>query len=191
VQIIPCYTPQCGDSSCIFCFPPRGKRTNLCPKIRSTQGQGVMPDGTTRFTDSNGDDIFHFMGCSTFSEYTVRLLPIPNRTRFALPAKCWSGLGFGGLSDPVYGGRICCFGTDPQCMLLTGRRRDLVRQGLRHRAARCVLAAGMRRVHRSWCCVELLRYRGRFDRRSVWSGCRRPGCHPRRADAGCQADFCN
>lgn len=77
MQVIPCYTPQCGDPSCIFCFPPRGKRTNLCPKIRGTQGQGVMPDGTTRFTDSNGDEIFHFMGCSTFSEYTVRASSLP------------------------------------------------------------------------------------------------------------------
>jgi len=70
-KVIPCYTPQCGDPSCIFCFPPRGKRTNLCPKIRATQGGGVMPDGTTRFTGSDGEEIKHFMGCSTFSEYTV------------------------------------------------------------------------------------------------------------------------
>lgn len=70
-HVIPCYTPQCGEPECIFCFPPRGKRTNLCPKIRGTQGKGVMPDGTSRFTDSEGKTIWHFMGCSTFSEYTV------------------------------------------------------------------------------------------------------------------------
>ena len=53
--------------SCIFCQSPK---TNLCPAIRSTQGQGLMPDGTSRF--SIGDQIiYHFMGCSTFSEYTV------------------------------------------------------------------------------------------------------------------------
>jgi S-(hydroxymethyl)glutathione dehydrogenase/alcohol dehydrogenase len=46
-------------------------RTNLCPAIRSTQGQGVMPDGTTRFKTKDGKEIYHFMGCSTFSEYTV------------------------------------------------------------------------------------------------------------------------
>eukprot|EP01051_Picozoa_sp_SAG22_P024786 SAG22_NODE_7034_length_783_cov_1.390351_2_plen_104_part_00 len=56
---------------CIFCHPPRGKRTNLCPKIRATQGAGTMPDGTVRFTGADGADISHFMGCSTFSEYTV------------------------------------------------------------------------------------------------------------------------
>jgi len=66
-KIIPCYTPECRESSCIFCMSPK---TNLCPKIRSTQGKGVMPDGTSRFS-LNGKTIYHFMGCSTFSEYTV------------------------------------------------------------------------------------------------------------------------
>jgi S-(hydroxymethyl)glutathione dehydrogenase/alcohol dehydrogenase len=67
-HVIPCYTPQCSQPSCIFCMSPK---TNLCPTIRSTQGQGVMPDGTTRFHDANGNNIYHFMGCSTMSEYTV------------------------------------------------------------------------------------------------------------------------
>jgi len=68
-HVIPCYTPQCGEVDCIFCMSPR---TNLCPKIRATQGRGVMPDGTSRFVDTrNGDPIYHFMGCSTMSEYTV------------------------------------------------------------------------------------------------------------------------
>lgn len=67
-HVIPAYTPQCCKPSCIFCQSPK---TNLCPAIRSTQGQGVMPDGTTRFTDKDGKEIFHFMGCSTMSEYTV------------------------------------------------------------------------------------------------------------------------
>ena len=67
-HVIPCYTPQCGETSCIFCMSPK---TNLCPKIRSSQGAGKMPDGTVRFKDKDGNDIFHFMGCSTMSEYTV------------------------------------------------------------------------------------------------------------------------
>ena len=66
-RIIPCYTPECRENSCIFCQSPK---TNLCPKIRSTQGQGLMPDGTSRFS-IDGQVIYHFMGCSTFSEYTV------------------------------------------------------------------------------------------------------------------------
>lgn len=67
-HVIPAYTPQCCQSTCIFCQSPK---TNLCPTIRGTQGRGVMPDGTTRFKDSTGQPIYHFMGCSTFSEYTV------------------------------------------------------------------------------------------------------------------------
>ena len=67
-KVIPCYTPQCKESDCIFCASPK---TNLCPKIRGTQGQGVMPDGTTRFKTADGTPVAHFMGCSTFAEYTV------------------------------------------------------------------------------------------------------------------------
>mmetsp|Transcript_8004 Transcript_8004/g.15075 ORF Transcript_8004/g.15075 Transcript_8004/m.15075 type:complete len:385 (+) Transcript_8004:95-1249(+) len=67
-HVIPCYTPQCCEAQCIFCQSPK---TNLCPKIRSTQGKGVMPDGSVRFKDHDGNPIYHFMGCSTMSEYTV------------------------------------------------------------------------------------------------------------------------
>jgi S-(hydroxymethyl)glutathione dehydrogenase/alcohol dehydrogenase len=64
-HVIPLYTPECGE--CKFC---KSGKTNLCQKIRVTQGQGVMPDGTSRFS-VNGKKILHFMGTSTFSEYTV------------------------------------------------------------------------------------------------------------------------
>jgi S-(hydroxymethyl)glutathione dehydrogenase/alcohol dehydrogenase len=67
-KVIPCYTPQCREADCIFCASPK---TNLCPKIRGTQGQGTMPDGTTRFKTDEGTPLAHFMGCSTFAEYTV------------------------------------------------------------------------------------------------------------------------
>ncbi|OQE16764.1 hypothetical protein PENSTE_c023G01516 [Penicillium steckii] len=63
--VIALYTPECGE--CKFC---RSGKTNLCGKIRDTQGKGVMPDGTSRFR-ARGKDILHFMGCSTFSQYTV------------------------------------------------------------------------------------------------------------------------
>ena len=63
--VIPLYIPQCRD--CKFCNNPK---TNLCSKIRATQGKGLMPDGTRRFK-CNGQELYHFMGCSTFSEYTV------------------------------------------------------------------------------------------------------------------------
>ena len=64
-HVIPLYTPECG--VCKFCT---SGKTNLCQAIRSTQGQGLMPDGTTRFS-LNGKPIYHYMGTSTFSEYTV------------------------------------------------------------------------------------------------------------------------
>ena len=64
-HIIPLYTPECRD--CAFCT---SGKTNLCQAIRATQGQGLMPDGTSRFS-RNGERILHFMGTSTFSEYTV------------------------------------------------------------------------------------------------------------------------
>lgn len=64
-HVIPLYTPECG--SCKFC---NSGKTNLCQAIRVTQGQGVMPDGTSRFS-INGKRVLHFMGTSTFSEYTV------------------------------------------------------------------------------------------------------------------------
>jgi len=64
-HVIPLYTPECGQ--CKFCL---SGKTNLCQAIRTTQGKGLMPDGTTRFS-SSGMNIFHYMGTSTFSEYTV------------------------------------------------------------------------------------------------------------------------
>jgi S-(hydroxymethyl)glutathione dehydrogenase/alcohol dehydrogenase len=64
-HVIPLYTPECGE--CKFC---KSGKTNLCQAIRVTQGQGVMPDGTSRFS-LNGKKLLHFMGTSTFSQYTV------------------------------------------------------------------------------------------------------------------------
>ena len=64
-HVIPLYTPECG--VCKFCT---SGKTNLCQAIRVTQGKGLMPDGTSRFS-KNGKPIHHYMGTSTFSEYTV------------------------------------------------------------------------------------------------------------------------
>ena len=64
-HVIPLYTPECGE--CEFCL---SGKTNLCQAIRATQGQGLMPDGSSRFSH-NGQPVFHYMGTSTFSEYTV------------------------------------------------------------------------------------------------------------------------
>ena len=64
-HVIPLYTPECRE--CDYCT---SGRTNLCQAIRVTQGQGVMPDGTSRFS-LNGKNIFHYMGCSTFANFSV------------------------------------------------------------------------------------------------------------------------
>lgn len=64
-HVIPLYTPECRQ--CDYCLNPK---TNLCQSIRSTQGKGLMPDGTTRFS-KDGKPIYHYMGTSTFSNYTV------------------------------------------------------------------------------------------------------------------------
>ncbi len=64
-HVIPLYTAECRD--CKFC---KSGKTNLCQRVRATQGQGLMPNGTSRFS-YQGQPIFHYMGCSTFSEYTV------------------------------------------------------------------------------------------------------------------------
>jgi S-(hydroxymethyl)glutathione dehydrogenase / alcohol dehydrogenase len=64
-HVIPLYTPECRQ--CKSCL---SRKTNLCTAIRATQGKGVMPDGTSRFSIGK-DKIYHYMGCSTFSNYTV------------------------------------------------------------------------------------------------------------------------
>jgi S-(hydroxymethyl)glutathione dehydrogenase/alcohol dehydrogenase len=64
-HVIPLYTPECG--KCEYCL---SGKTNLCQAIRETQGQGLMPDGTSRFSIGK-DKIFHYMGTSTFANYTV------------------------------------------------------------------------------------------------------------------------
>src|SRR5262250_495465 len=64
-HVIPLYTPECRQ--CKSCL---SRKTNLCTQIRATQGKGLMPDGTSRFS-YKGQTIFHYMGCSTFSNYTV------------------------------------------------------------------------------------------------------------------------
>ena len=64
-HVIPLYTPECRE--CDYCLHPK---TNLCQAIRATQGQGLMPDGSSRFS-YKGKPVLHYMGCSTFSNYTV------------------------------------------------------------------------------------------------------------------------
>ncbi|UEX76450.1 S-(hydroxymethyl)glutathione dehydrogenase/class III alcohol dehydrogenase [Spiribacter halobius] len=88
-HVIPLYVPECGE--CKFC---RSGRTNLCGAIRTTQGKGVMPDGTSRFS-ARGRTLHHFMGTSTFSEYTVlpEISVVKVRKEAPLDRVCLLGCG--------------------------------------------------------------------------------------------------
>ena len=86
-HVIPLYTAECGE--CLFC---KSGKTNLCVAVRATQGKGVMPDGTSRFS-YNGQPIYHYMGCSTSANTPwwprsrwPRSTPMPTPSRSA----CWA-----------------------------------------------------------------------------------------------------
>ena len=88
-HVIPLYTPECRQ--CKFC---RSGKTNLCQAIRETQGQGVMPDGTSRFS-VGGESLYHYMGTSTFSNYTVlpEIALAKIRTDAPFDKVCYIGCG--------------------------------------------------------------------------------------------------
>jgi len=88
-HVIPLYTPECRE--CKACL---SQKTNLCTAIRATQGKGVMPDGTSRFS-YKGNPIYHYMGCSTFSNYTVLPEIAVARIRSDAPfdKACYMGCG--------------------------------------------------------------------------------------------------
>lgn len=88
-HVIPLYIPECKE--CKFC---KSGKTNLCQAVRAFQGRGVFPDETTRFT-CKGQKVFHFMGCSTFSQYTVvlEISVVKVSTHAALNKACLLGCG--------------------------------------------------------------------------------------------------
>lgn len=88
-HVIPLYTPECGQ-----CKSCRSGKTNLCTAIRATQGQGLMPDGTSRFS-YQGKPIFHYMGCSTFSNFTVlpEIAVAKIRADAPFQSSCYIGCG--------------------------------------------------------------------------------------------------
>lgn len=111
--VIPLYTPECRE--CEYCLHPK---TNLCQAIRSTQGQGVMPDGTSRFS-LDGKPILHYMGCSTFSNFTVlpEIAVAKIREDAPLDKVCYIGCGVTtGIGAVVFeakvepGSRVVVFG---------------------------------------------------------------------------------
>lgn len=88
-HVIPLYTPECGQ-----CKSCRSGKTNLCTAIRATQGKGLMPDGTTRFS-YKGQPIYHYMGCSTFSNFTVlpEIAVAKIRSDAPFQTSCYIGCG--------------------------------------------------------------------------------------------------
>ena len=88
-HVIPLYTPECG--KCKTCL---SGKSNLCTAIRATQGQGLMPDGTSRFS-YKGQMIHHYMGCSTFSNFTVlpEIAVAKIRTDAPFQSSCYIGCG--------------------------------------------------------------------------------------------------
>ena len=88
-HVIPLYTPECRQ--CKSCL---SRKTNLCTAIRATQGKGVMPDGTSRFS-YKGAPVFHYMGCSTFSNFTVlpEIAVAKIRTDAPFDKACYIGCG--------------------------------------------------------------------------------------------------
>ena len=88
-HVIPLYTPECRQ--CKSCL---SRKTNLCTAIRATQGKGLMPDGTTRFS-YKGAPVYHYMGCSTFSNYTVlpEIALAKIRTDAPFDKACYIGCG--------------------------------------------------------------------------------------------------
>ena len=88
-HVIPLYTPECRQ--CKMCL---SGKTNLCSAIRATQGKGLMPDGTSRFS-YKGETIYHYMGCSTFSNFTVlpEIAVAKIRTDAPFDKACYVGCG--------------------------------------------------------------------------------------------------
>ena len=118
-HVIPLYTAECGE--CKFC---KSGKTNLCQAVRATQGKGLMPDGTTRFS-YNGEPIYHYMGTSTFSEYTG--IGAVHNTAKVKEGDTVAVFGLGGIGLAVIqgavqakAGRILAVDTNPEKFKLAG-----------------------------------------------------------------------
>ena len=102
-HVIPLYTPECRQ--CKTCL---SQRSNLCTSIRATQGKGLMPDGTSRFR-CDGDPVFHYMGCSTFANFTVLPEIALAKVREDAPFDkiCYIGCGVTtGIGAVIYTGKV-------------------------------------------------------------------------------------
>ncbi|KAI7846865.1 formaldehyde dehydrogenase [Circinella umbellata] len=154
-HVIPLYTAECRE--CKFC---KSGKTNLCGAVRATQGRGLMPDETTRFT-CKGKPIYHYMGCSTFSEYTVvadvsvvKVDPKPSLEKLCLLG-CGITTGFGAATKTAKvtpGSSVAIFGMG--CIGLS------VAQGAVYNGASRIIGIdvnpGKEKVSREFGCTEFL-----------------------------------
>jgi S-(hydroxymethyl)glutathione dehydrogenase / alcohol dehydrogenase len=144
-HVIPLYTPQCNE--CDYCQNPK---TNLCQSIRVTQGAGVMPDGTSRFS-YKGQKIHHYMGCSTFSNYTVlpEIALAKIRTDAPFDKVCYIGCGV----TTGIGAVINTAKAEPGCTAIVFGLGGIglnVLQGLRMIGASMIVGVDMNPAREAW-----------------------------------------
>src|SRR6266403_2220019 len=144
-HVIPLYTPECRE--CKSCL---SGKTNLCTKIRATQGKGVMPDGTSRFS-YKGQTIYHYMGCSTFSNYTVLPEIAVAKVREDAPfdSTCYIGCGVTtGVGAVVFSAKV-----EPgaNCVVfgLGGIGLNVI-QGLRLAGANMIVGVDVNNAKKQW-----------------------------------------
>jgi S-(hydroxymethyl)glutathione dehydrogenase / alcohol dehydrogenase len=144
-HVIPLYTPQCNE--CDYCQNPK---TNLCQSIRITQGAGVMPDGTSRFS-YKGQKVHHYMGCSTFSNYTVlpEIALAKIRPDAPFDKVCYIGCGV----TTGIGAVINTAKAEPGCNAIVFGLGGIglnVLQGLRMVGARMIVGVDMNPAREAW-----------------------------------------
>jgi S-(hydroxymethyl)glutathione dehydrogenase / alcohol dehydrogenase len=144
-HVIPLYTPQCNE--CEYCQNPK---TNLCQSIRVTQGQGLMPDGSSRFS-YKGQKVHHYMGCSTFSNYSVvpEIALAKIRPDAPFDKVCYIGCGV----TTGIGAVINTAKAEPGCNAIVFGLGGIglnVIQGLRMIGARMIVGVDMNNDRKQW-----------------------------------------
>ncbi len=144
-HVIPLYTPECRE--CPSCL---SRKTNLCTAIRSTQGQGVMPDGTSRFS-YKGQKVHHYMGCSTFSNFTVlpEIALAKVRTDAPFDKICYIGCGVTTGVGAVINTAKVEIGASAIVFGLGGIGLNVI-QGLRLAGASMIIGVDINNDRRAW-----------------------------------------
>ena len=144
-HVIPLYTPECRE--CEYCLHPK---TNLCQAIRTTQGKGLMPDGSSRFS-INGKEILHYMGTSTFSNFTVvpEIALAKVNTKAPFDKICYIGCGVTTGIGAVINTAKASAGCNAVVFGLGGIGLNVI-QGLRMVGANMIVGVDMNNKKESW-----------------------------------------